>query len=228
MFVFATCLWLAVCASRTCEGKAEPQDSQVQQNQSVVDAARRNREQKKTSAPAARVWTNDDLETQHTNHARKDFPELAPTAPQGEPTNTRAGDAAETPDQGAKAINNAPGTRSKESEEAAAEDAEIARLKKQLASAQNTLTWQRRQFLLQQNTIYSNPAYTTTHAGKSDLESAQLQIDQIQQQVDSLKGPLADLEWRQWRRMQTGMADNGSLGENYRSVPPSALVLPQP
>jgi hypothetical protein len=81
---------------------------------------------------------------------------------------------------------------------------------------------------LQQNTIYSNPAYTTTHAGKSDLESAQLQIDQIQEQVDSLKGPLADLEWRQWRRMQAGRPDNGSLEENYRAVPPAALVLPQP
>jgi hypothetical protein len=228
MIVFAAFLSLAICTSRTCECKAGAQDSQAQQNQSVVDAARRSREQKKTTAPPARVWTNDDFETQHTNHARKDFTELAPASPQGEPGNPRAGGTAKAPDQAPDAIKNAPGTNSKESEEAAAEDAEIARLKKELASAENALTWRRRQFLLQQNTIYSNPAYTTTHAGKSDLESAQLQIDQIQQQVDSLKGPLANLEWRQWRRTQSVRTDSGSPEENYRPVPPAALVLPQP
>jgi uncharacterized small protein (DUF1192 family) len=120
------------------------------------------------------------------------------------------------------------GSKSKESEETAAEDAEIARLTAQLAAAQNSLFWQQRELLLDQNTIYTNPTYTTTLVGQTELDIAQLKIDQKQQEIERLKGPLADLEWRRWRRMQASGPENGSAAESYKPVPPSALVLPQP
>jgi hypothetical protein len=224
---FVVVLLLAVCAVLPRKAKAEPQVSQVQQNQSVVDAARRSREQTKNAAPLARVFTNDDLDTVHTKRDQEGFGVGTLAAPQKESPNASAA-AAQESNHGTTSPNRESGSQSNESEEAAAEDAEIARLKDQLASAQNALTWQRRELLLDQNTIYSNPAYMATHAGKAELDSAQLRIDQMQQEVDRLKEPLANLEWRKWRRMQAGTPDTASPAENYRSVPPSALVLPQP
>jgi len=228
MIVLVVFLLLTLCTVLPRDAMAEPQNSQIQQNQSVVDAARRSREQKKNAAPPARVFTNDDLDTEHAKLARDGFDVGALAAPPTESPNANGIAAAQTPDHGTTSPQKESGSKSNESDEAAAEDAEIVRLRDQLASAQNALTWQRRQFLLDQNTIYTNPAYTTTHAGKSELDSAQLHIIQLQEEVDRLKGPLANLEWRKWRRMQAGSPDKGSQKEDYRSVPPSALVLPQP
>ena len=226
--MFVVFLLLIVCTPLSREAKAEPQDSQNQQSLSVVDAARRSRELKKNAGPPARVFTSDDLDAEQTKRTRESFNVGALTAPQTESPNASAVATAQPPNHGSTSPNKESSSKSNELEEAAAEDAEIARLKNQLASAQNALTWQRRQLLLDQNTIYTNPAYTTTHAGKADLDSAQLQIDQMQQEVDRLKEPLANLEWREWRRMQAGATVNGSPAETYRFVPPSALVPPQP
>ena len=210
------------------EARAEPQDFQIQPNQSVVDAARRSREQKRNAVAPARVITNDDLDKERTKRPQEGKNADDQTAPQTEPPNVSSVDAAEARYQAATLPSNESGSKNKESEEAAAENAEIVKLKAELASAQNALNWQQRLFLLDQNTIYSNPAYTTTHVGKAELDSAKLQIEQKQQEIDRLKGPLANLEWRQWRRLQAGRSENGSAAENYKSVPPSALVLPQP
>jgi hypothetical protein len=226
MFVVLSAL--IVCTVFPREAKAEPQDSQNQQSQSLVDAARRSRELKKNAAQPAKVFTNGDLDMWHTKPGREDFGVSALAVPQTESPNASAVAAAQTPNQSSTSPNKESALKSNESEAAAAEDTEISRLEDQLASAQNALIWQRRQLLLDQNTIYTNPAYTTTHAGKSELDSARLQIDEMQQEVDRMKGPLANLVWRQWRRMQAGAPDNGSPAESYKSVPPSALVLPQP
>jgi hypothetical protein len=226
--MFVVFLLLIVCTPLSREAKAEPQDSQNQQSLSVVDAARRSRELKKNAGPPARVFTSDDLDAEQTKRTRESFNVGALTAPQTESPNASAVATAQPPNHGSTSPNKESSSKSNELEEAAAEDAEIARLKNQLASAQNALTWQRRQLLLDQNTIYTNPAYTATHVGKAGLEFAQLQIDETQQEVERLKEPLADLEWRQWRRMQAVATDNDSSAESYRSVPPSALVLPKP
>jgi len=228
IIMFGAFLLLTLCTVLPRDAKAEPQISQVQQNQSVVDAARRSREQKKNAAPPAKVFTNDDLDTEHAKLAREGFDVGALAASPTEPPDASLVATAQTRDHGTTSPKKESGSKSNESEEAAAEDAEIVRLRDQLASAQNALTWQRRELLLDQNTIYTNPAYSTTHAGKSELDSAQMQINQLQEEVDRLKGPLANLEWRRWRRMQAGSPDKGSQEEDYRSVPPSALVLPQP
>ena len=227
IIVFVVFFLLTIFAVLPHEVRAAPQDSRFQKNQSVVDAARRSREQKKFSARPARIFTNDDLDTQHPTPTREDLNSGGLATPQAESTNANAA-AAEALIQTTTSPFDVSGTKSKESEVASAEDTEIAKLKSQLASAQNDLNLQRRQLLLDQNTIYTNPAYTTTHAGKAELDSAKLQIEQLQEEVDRLKEPLADLEWRRWRRMQNEHPENGSADEGYRSVPPSALVLPQP
>jgi hypothetical protein len=228
MIMLVTLSLLTIGIKLPREAQAEPQDLEFQPTQSVVDAARRNREQKKNAAVPAKVITNDDLDKGHTKHPPdgKNIDALA--ARQTESPNASFLDAAEVHPQVATLTSDHPVSNSKESEEADAEDAEIAKLKAELASAQNALKWQQRELLLDQNTIYSNPAYTTTHVGKAELDSAKLQIEQTQQEIDRLKEPLANLEWWRWRRLQAGRSENGSTDENYKSVPPSALVLPQP
>jgi hypothetical protein len=225
---FAGSLLIGVCTALPRGASAEPQNLQIQQDQSVVDAARHSRELKKNAAPPARVITNDDLDSARTKSDQGESNPRIPLARQTEAANTGALVATETPKQAATLMSFDSGSKSNESEEAAAEDAEIATLKDQLASAENSLFWQKRALLLDQNTVYSNATYTTTLVGQTELDAAQVKIDQKRREVDSLKGPLADLEWRRWCRMQASGPENGSAGESYKSVPPSALVLPQP
>jgi len=221
-------LLMGLCAALPHGTRAEPQNSQIQQEQSVVEAARRSRELKKNAATPARVITNDDLETARAKSDREGSNAGVPPARQKEAANTDEVVTAEVPKQSATLSRYDSGSKSKESEEIAAEDAEIAKLKDQLASAENSLFWQKRALLLDQNTVYSNATYTTTLVGQTELDTAQLKIDQKQREVYSLQGPLADLEWRRWRRLQASGPENGSAGDSYKSVPPSALVLPQP
>ena len=218
---------LTACDLLPREAQAEPQDLQIQENQSVVDAARRSREQKKNAATPARVITNDDLDRERPQRAQKGADADGRTAPQTESPNARFAGTTKAHYPTATLTSNESGLKSKESEEADAEDAEIAKLKAELTSAQNALNLQQRELFLDQNTVYTNPAYTTTHHGKAELDSAKLQIEQKQQEIDRLKGPLANLEWRQWRRLQASQSENGSTVENYKSVPPTALVLPK-
>jgi hypothetical protein len=228
MIKFVLFLLLTQCGVFFLKAKAGPQVSQIQQNQSVVDAARRSRERKKNAASPARVITNDDLESQHAKRSREGFNAGVPTVPRTDSPNADALIVHNAPNPGVLLTNDESGPDSLESEEAAAEDAEIARLKALLDSAESALHWQQRQFLLLQDTVYSNAAYTTTHAGKADLESAELQMEETQEEIDRLKEPLANLEWRQWRRMQAARSENDYATEEYKSPPPSALVLPQP
>ena len=226
--MFAASILISVCAALPRGAMGAPQNSQIQQEQSVVDAARHSRELKKNAAPPARVITNDDLDTERKKSGQDGFNPDAPVAPQTEAPNSSAIVAAEAPKQAATLARYDSGSKSKELEEAAAEDAEITRLKDRLVSAENSLFWQQRELLLDQNTVYTNPKYTTTLLGQAELDAAQLKIDQKQREIDSLRGPLADLEWRRWHRIQASGSENGSSAESYKSVPPSALVLPQP
>jgi hypothetical protein len=228
IFIIIPCLLLTCCVALPREAKGKPQDSQIQLNQSVVEAARRAREMKRTATTPAKVITNDDLDDVRPDRGHEDFNTGIPTAPRTDSSNVSELTAGKTLYPAAVLTSSASLSNSQESEEAAAEDAEIAKLKGLLHSAENDLHWQERDFLLLQNTVYSNPAYTTTQVGNSQLDSAQLRIEETQQEIESLKGPLADLEWRHWRRIQAQLSENGSAAEELDSPPPSALVLPQP
>lgn len=230
MVAFVACLSSTVYAVIPRLAKAQLQDLQSRQNQSVVEAARHSREQLKNAARPARVITNEDLDMKYPRRDQEDFNTGTSTGPQTESPNASALASPKADTRPAISVNKTSisASEEEESERDAAELAEIAKLKDQLSSTQNDLIWQQRELLLNQNTIYSNPAYTTTRAGQAELDSVQLQIDQKQKEIETMKGPLANLEWRQWRRSQDGRPENVSLAESYKSVPPSALVLPQP
>ncbi len=221
-------VFITVCAGLLCAVQAQPQDAQTQQNQSVADIARRSREQKKNAARQSRVITNDDLDTEHFKPGQEGFNVGAPASPQTEAPSAISLAATNAADQAATSANKESGPKGKESEKAAAEDGQIARLKDKLAEAENQLDWQQRELVLDQHTIYSNPNYAAYRIGQAKLDSEQQRISERQQEIEALKGPLAELEWRQWRRKQAARSKSPSPVENYKSASPQTSAPPQP
>ena len=185
MALFMAC---AVIPSRV---NAQAQDV-TQQNQSVADAARRNREQKKNLVRRARVISDDDLDREYFRSGQEGLnvgiaPALQTAAP-----GASAVAAAESADAAAIASTEAPVPNNKETNE----DVEIAVVKARIAGEEIDLDLQRRALALNEDTVYSNPNYTDSHAGKAKLEADQQRINEKQRQIEDLKGHLAALEER--------------------------------
>src|SRR5579864_7216820 len=116
--MLAGSLLILVCPAFPREARAEPQNSQIPQEQSVVNAARHSRELKKNAAPPARVITNDDLDSARTKSDQGESNPRIPPARQTEAANTGALVATETPKQAATLMSFDSGSKSNESEEA--------------------------------------------------------------------------------------------------------------
>jgi chromosome segregation ATPase len=154
--------------------------SQGNSGQSVAEAARRAREQRKKEGKPVKVITNDDLKP------------AAPSSPQQTPTSAPA-----TPQEAtAQAPAETAATPATPSDKAEKEKraTELAGLKKQLADAQGDLDLLRRQFALQRDTYYSNPDYVHDTAGKAQLDQLNQQISDKQQAVEELKTRVAALQ----------------------------------
>ena len=180
--------------------------SQTQPSQSVAEAARQNREAENNMVRRSRVISNEDLDLEYFKPRQEGFHlGAAPTLQTGSPKPSTVA-AIEAADQAATAATEATVANGKES----AENLEIAMLKTQIASvetelnlqqriagAETELKLQQREFALDQDTIYSNPLYLTTHAGKPKLDAEQRQIDEKQREIEELKALLVFLEERQ-------------------------------
>ena len=195
--------------------KAQSTDPATLQDQYVVEAARRSREQKKNATKPVRVISNEDLDTKYFTRGRKG---LSFSASPGSQTtvpceNSRAG--ASAGDQVVPSGNRELLSGSKESERIAAQDAEITKLKEmlavdreiiklteQLANAEDRIDWQKREFALDQDTIYSNPNYTDYETGKATLDAEQQQIVATQDEIDYLRAELAALQGRRTQGAQ--------------------------
>jgi glucose/arabinose dehydrogenase len=151
--------------------------SQDSQSESVADAARRAREQKKAAAKPTPVVTDDTLKP------------AAPAGAQATPdANAPAGDSAAVP-------GGAPGAATPEDPEKRAKDTqELASLKQQLAEAQKGLDLLQRDFALQQDNYFSNASHDRDLAGKAKLDDMKQQILDKQKEFDALKARLASLQ----------------------------------
>jgi len=149
--------------------------SRPQDSQSVAEAARRAREKKKGSAKPAKVITDDTLDVKRGD---------VQSAVAEEPKIAGAPDAANQP--GNRAAN--PGTGDAQSPAAKDEKLkkEIARVKEQLKDALGDR--------LDQDTYYSQPNFASDTAGKQKLDDEQHKIGDKRQEIDRLKGKLADLQ----------------------------------
>jgi predicted RNase H-like nuclease (RuvC/YqgF family) len=145
--------------------------AQSQDTQSVAEAARRAREQKKAAPKPATVITNDDV--------KPATPVTEPASPSGT-TNPPSGQAA--------AGSAAPDPKDEKTAK------EIADLKEQIKQAQNELDLAQRQLSLEQDTYFSNPDYTRATAQKAKVDGLKQQVSDKQQTLDTLKARLAQLQ----------------------------------
>jgi hypothetical protein len=180
---------LMACAVIPSRVNAQAQDV-TQQNQSVADAARRNREQKKNLVRRARVISDDDLDREYFRSGQEGLNVGSAPALQTAAPGASAVAAAESADAAAIASTEAPVPNNKETNE----DVEIAVVKARIAGEEIDLDLQRRALALNEDTVYSNPNYTESHAGKAKLEAEQQRINEKQRQIEDLKGHLAALQ----------------------------------
>jgi len=154
---------------------------QQAQSQSVAEAAKRAKEAKKNAPAKSKVITDDDLGT------RSVAPDgQAPASPSPSP------DAAQA-QRGAPATE-ADTAKEKASEAARSEKeekAEIARLKADLARAEQDLDLTQRETALARDSYYSNPDHSRDTNGKAKLDALQQQIAEKQRSVQELRDRLA-------------------------------------
>ena len=151
--------------------------AQSQDTQSVAEAARRAREQKKATANAkpARVITEDDVK---------------PATPDATPA---SGFPTPPPNPGGTA-NPPAGTPAAEGSKDAKDPKELAALKEQLKQVQGDLDLMQREASLAQDSFYSNPDYARDTAGKAKLDAQKQQIGDKQEEVARLKARIQELQ----------------------------------
>lgn len=158
--------------------------AQSQDSQSVAEAARKAREQKKKNAEKpAKLITDETLNVQKgdVQSAVAEQPRI-PGTPET-PTQPAAGAAADS--------SAAQGAKNASDEKEIAK--ERAALKAQIKDAESDVDLLKRELALEQDTYFSNPDYVHNTAGKAKLDDLKQQISDKQQELDRLKTRLAAL-----------------------------------
>lgn len=173
---------LAACGFLALGAPTRAQDSQ-----SVADASRRAREDKKnaskSSAKSSKVITDDDLSK--TAQSAEGVNVGAPAKLETQPPSPAAVAATEAADQAAD---------SGKADVKKGDDAELTKAKEDLAKASKALDLLQRELSLDQDTFYSNTDYVHDKAGQTKLANEQQQINQKQQEVSALKAHVQELE----------------------------------
>lgn len=148
--------------------------AQSQDTQSVADAARRTREQKKTPAKPAKVITDDDVKP-----ATPASPD-ASGAPASSTTNAVSASAA--------------GSSTPPDAKDQKDSKEVTELKAQIKQTQGDLDLLQREQALENDSYYSNTDYAHDTAGKAKLDALKQQVSDKQQELDRLKARFAALQ----------------------------------
>jgi hypothetical protein len=156
--------------------------TQSQDTQSVAEAARRARAQKKNSEKPAKVITDETLDVKKGDVQSATAEQLRiPGTP-------------ETPAQPAAGAANPQGSQSgSDQEKARAILKQRVALKEKIKDAQSDLDLLQREFQLDQDTFYSSPDYANNTSGKAKLDAMKQQIADKQQELEKLKTELAAL-----------------------------------
>jgi hypothetical protein len=157
--------------------------AQSQDTQSVAEAARRARAQKKNSEKPAKVITDDTLNVKKGDVQSAAAEQLRMPGSPGTPVQP-AGGAANAPAQASK-------TASEDDARAALK--ERGALKEKIKEAQSDLDLLQREYQLDQDSFYSSPDYAKNTAGKQKLDALKQQISDKQQELEQLKAKLAAL-----------------------------------
>jgi hypothetical protein len=194
--------------------------AQDAQNQSVADAARQAREQKKNASKPSKVISDDDIDARSVKPGAEGLNGGTQPKTDAQPPSPAAVSAVEAVDAASAAAEKNPPVK-------AGDDPEIAKVKEQVTEANAALDLLKRSFALDQDTYFSKPSYSDDHEGKSKLDAEQLQINDKQQEVDHLKALVAELEQR--RKNKTGSTqDNPSDVGTPDAATPSRAVPSAP
>lgn len=161
------------------------QESSSEQDQAIVEAARKARERKKSERPV-KVIDEDALKPAP---GPLNPPDLQ-TAKASVPTvrgQAQPGAEAEPSDQKNE-------QKIDQKEEAKRLAAEVAKAKEKLAELEKQQDLLQRQFALDKDTVYSNPDYANDTAGLARLDGLRQQISDKQQAVTDAKAHLAELQ----------------------------------
>ena len=163
--------------------------AQSQDSQSVAEASRRARAQKKNSEKPAKVITDETL-----NVKKGDVQSATAEQP-------RMPGSPETPAQPATAAATATATNAPAASSSPAPDAkdqkdskEVADLKIKIKQAQGDLDLLQREQSLENDKYYSKTDYAHDTAGKAKLDDLKQQVTDKQQELERLKARLAELQ----------------------------------
>jgi len=154
--------------------------AQSQDSQSVAEAARKARAQKKNTEKAPKVITDETLEVKKgdVQSATAEQPRM-PGSP-------------EAPAQPAAAA--APGRPAAPAAKDQKESKEVADLKVKIKRAQDDLDLLQREQSLENDRYYSQTDYAHDTAGKANLDDLKQQVTDKQQELERLKARLAELQ----------------------------------
>ncbi|MBS1840684.1 MAG: hypothetical protein JSS69_02215 [Acidobacteria bacterium] len=167
--------------------RAQSQDN----SQSVAEAARKAKEQKKTTTKDARVITDDTIRLRPASADSDAAPPAGTVVTSTPPAEAAAQPASSAPSDAAAPnppAQPAPDTRKKQEQ-----SAEVAKAKDLLAQAQAQLDVLKRELALDSDSFFSNPDYSHDSAGKAKLDDLQKTIGDKQISVEDLKQQLAAL-----------------------------------
>jgi hypothetical protein len=169
--------------------------AQSQDTQSVAEAARRARAQKKNTEKPAKVITDETLEVKKGDVQSATAEQLripgtpeTPAQPAAGAANAQSGGAAGDASanaQGSKNISDEDKSRGILKQRVA--------LKEKIKDAQSDLDLLQREFQLDQDTFYSSPDFANNPSGKAKLDAMKQQIADKQQELERLKAELAAL-----------------------------------
>jgi hypothetical protein len=188
-----------IAAALLC-GSAKTAQAQDAAAPSVAEAARRSREQKKTSGKPVKTLTDDNLPAAPPAAAAATAPVAtdATASPETAKSDSAAAAESATAAQPASAANSTPNAsagrddsgKTKESELKAA----LERAKKELAVAEHELDVVQRKAVLDSDSHFSKADYDRDEAGKAVLAGDAKQAADKQKSIEMLKAKLTELK----------------------------------
>lgn len=168
--------------------------AQSQDSQSVAEAARRARAQKKNTEKPPKVITDDTLvvKKDDVQSATAEQPKIA-GSPET-PTQPAAGAATAQGAASGEASANPQGSKNvSEEEKSRGLLKQRVALKEKIKDAQSDLDLLQREYQLDQDSYLSNPDHANDTTGKEKLDAMKQQIANKQQELERLKADLAAL-----------------------------------
>jgi hypothetical protein len=152
---------------------------------SLGDAARQNREQKKSAAKPGTVITNDTLKPSATADSSPASAQTASPATTPAPDNTAT--------QGESTASNAPAKMELSAEDLKKLKDEVAAIKEQLKDKQAEVDLSQRLLNLDRDAIFSKPDPAHDTEGKAKLDAEQEELTQKQDELAKLKAKLESI-----------------------------------